>query len=93
MQLHLHLALCFRFLLNLTVPEYVIVFIYRADQTQEEEWESSPQNIGIPYPKNIAQIIISKHRNGPVGEFPLYFRDDVIKFESITRPIQQTSMD
>ena len=72
----------------------VVAFIYRADlYTKEEEWESSPQNMGIPYPKNIAQIIISKHRNGPVGEFPLYFRDDVIKFESITRPIQQTSMD
>ena len=72
----------------------VVAFIYRADlYTKEEEWENSPQNMGIPYPKNIAQIIISKHRNGPVGEFPLYFRDDVIKFESITRPIQQASMD
>tara|TARA_B100001750_G_scaffold95137_1_gene75033 strand:- start:948 stop:1373 length:426 start_codon:yes stop_codon:yes gene_type:complete len=72
----------------------VVAFIYREDlYTKEEEWESSPQNMGIPYPKNIANIIISKHRNGPVGEFPLFFRDDVIKFESITRPIQQASMD
>ena len=72
----------------------VVAFIYREDlYTKEDEWESSPQNMGIPYPKNIAQILISKHRNGPVGEFPLYFRDDVIKFESITRPIQQASMD
>ena len=72
----------------------VVAFIYREDlYTKEAEWESSPQNMGIPYPKNIAQIIIAKHRNGPVGDFPLYFRDDVIKFESITRPIQQGSMD
>ena len=44
-------------------------------------------------PPTAGEIMISKHRNGPVGEFPLFFRDDVIKFESITRPIQQASMD
>ena len=72
----------------------VVAFIYREDQyIKEEEWDSSPQNIGTPYPKNIAKIIIAKHRNGPVGEFPLYFREDLIKFESIVRPVQQGSMD
>ena len=55
----------------------VVAFIYREDQyIKEEEWDSSPQNIGTPYPKNIAKIIIAKHRNGPVGELPLYFRED-----------------
>ena len=37
----------------------VVAFIYREDQyIKEEEWDSSPQNIGTPYPKNIAKIII-----------------------------------
>jgi replicative DNA helicase len=72
----------------------IVAFIYREDQyIKEEEWDSSPQNIGTPYPKNIAKIIIAKHRNGPVGEFPLYFREDLIKFESIVRPVQQGTME
>ena len=25
---------------------------------------------------------MSKHRNGPLGTIPLYFRNDVVRFES-----------
>ena len=62
----------------------VVAFIYREDlYTKEEEWESSPQNMGIPYPKNIAQIMISKHRNGPTGTAKVSFIDNYAKFDNL----------
>ncbi|MCH9010612.1 MAG: hypothetical protein IIC21_08320, partial [Chloroflexi bacterium] len=36
-----------------------------------------------PSPPNIAEIIFAKHRNGPVGTVPLYFRNTVVRFESL----------
>ena len=59
----------------------VVMFIYREDlYTTEEEWlERYPD--GRPYPKNIAEIIISKHRHGPVGAIKLLFRDHLVRFE------------
>ncbi|MGH2545111.1 MAG: DnaB-like helicase C-terminal domain-containing protein, partial [Ardenticatenaceae bacterium] len=60
----------------------VVAFIYREDvYTSREEWEK--RNPSEPYPENIAEIIVSKHRNGPVGTIPLYFRNDVVRFESL----------
>ncbi len=63
----------------------VVAFIYREDKyVTREEWDKrSPSN---PYPSNVAELIIAKHRNGPTGSVHLYFRDDVVRFESMTRP-------
>ena len=63
----------------------VVAFIYREDKyVTREEWEKrSPSN---PYPSNVAELIVAKHRNGPTGSVHLYFRDDVVRFESMTRP-------
>lgn len=60
----------------------VVSFIYREDvYTTREEWEAkSPTE---PYPENVAEIIVAKHRNGPVGTVPLYFRNDVVRFETL----------
>ncbi|MCH7802054.1 MAG: DnaB-like helicase C-terminal domain-containing protein, partial [Chloroflexi bacterium] len=60
----------------------VVAFIYREDvYTTREEWEAkSPTE---PYPENVAEIIVAKHRNGPVGTIPLYFRNDVVRFETL----------
>ncbi|MBI2867843.1 MAG: replicative DNA helicase, partial [Chloroflexi bacterium] len=42
----------------------VVMFIYREDKYQDEaQWQKL--NPGKRYPKNIAQILVSKHRNGP----------------------------
>jgi replicative DNA helicase len=60
----------------------VVSFIYREDMyTTREEWEASHPT--EPYPENVAEIIIAKHRNGPVGTIPLYFRSDDVRFETL----------
>jgi replicative DNA helicase len=62
----------------------VVMFIHREDvYTTEEEWER--QFPGRPYPKNIADIIVAKHRNGPTGSLQLYFRDNLVRFDSLAR--------
>jgi replicative DNA helicase len=47
----------------------VVCFIYR-DEVYNKETEE----------KGIAEIIISKQRNGPIGDFKLVFRNDITKF-------------
>ena len=60
----------------------VVAFIYREDMyTSQEEWEK--KNPTEAYPQNIAEVIVSKHRNGPLGTIPLYFRSEVVRFESL----------
>jgi replicative DNA helicase len=62
----------------------VVMFIHREDvYTTEDEWEQ--QFPGRPYPKNIADIIIAKHRNGPTGNLQLFFRDNLVRFDSFAR--------
>ena len=62
----------------------VVMFIHREDvYTSEEEWEQ--QRPGQPYPKNIADIIVAKHRNGPTGNIQLEFRDNLVRFDSFAR--------
>ena len=63
----------------------VVAFIYREDKhVTRVEWEK--RRPSDPYPANIAELIVEKHRNGPTGSVHLYFRDDVVRFESMTRP-------
>ena len=59
----------------------IVMFIHREDvYYTEEEWEQhSP---GRPYPKNVAEIIVAKHRNGPTGSVKLLFRDNWVRFDS-----------
>ena len=61
----------------------VVFFIYREDvYTTQEEWENS--HPVEPYPENIAELICSKHRNGPTGTIPLYFQRNLTRFESLS---------
>lgn len=52
----------------------VVLFIYREDRYNEEATR-----------KNIADIIIAKHRNGPVGKIELYFDDQRVCFRNLEK--------
>lgn len=63
----------------------VVVFIYREDvYVGREQWQAShPEAPGDAYPAGIAQIIVSKHRNGPTGAVHLRFTQRIAKFEDL----------
>lgn len=52
----------------------VVLFIYREDKVRQN-----------PETKNIAEIIIAKHRNGPVGSVKLYFNEQITSFKNLDR--------
>jgi replicative DNA helicase len=62
----------------------VVLFIYREDvYFTEEEWNSKfPEK---PYPKGVAELIVAKHRHGPVGRAHLFFRERIAKFENLEK--------
>ena len=63
----------------------VVAFIHREDvYTTRDDWEK--RNPTRDYPQNIAELIFAKHRNGPLGTVPLYFRSDRVRFESLQSP-------
>jgi len=65
----------------------VVAFIYRDDMYfKEDEWDK--QHPSEPYPKGIADIIVAKHRNGPIGEGKLRFRPKTVKFEDLGSEVQ-----
>jgi replicative DNA helicase len=49
----------------------VVLFIYRPDQYETDTLK-----------QNVAEIIVAKHRNGPVGSVELVFRRNLAKFEN-----------
>ena len=62
----------------------IVMFIYREDvYYTEEEWEQ--QFPSRPYPKNIAEIIVSKHRHGPTGSVMMRFRNNLVRFDALAR--------
>jgi replicative DNA helicase len=52
----------------------IVCFIYRDDYYNPDTEQ-----------KNVAELIVAKHRNGPVGTVPLYFRKDITRFEDLSR--------
>lgn len=50
----------------------VVMFIYREDKVKENSER-----------RNQADIIIAKHRNGPIGEVKLYFNQELASFTSL----------
>lgn len=60
----------------------VVMFIHREDlYVPQEEWEL--RNPDRPYPKDLAEIIVAKHRNGPVGSLFLRFNGRLARFEDL----------
>ena len=67
----------------------VVMFIYRDEYYySREEWDN--QYPDRDYPEGIADVIIAKHRNGPVGTVNLRFVPRLSKFENL--PNQEPSM-
>lgn len=59
----------------------VVMFIHREDMyMNQEEWEQ--RNPDRPYPQNLAEIIIAKHRHGPTGSVFLRFNGRLARFEA-----------
>ena len=59
----------------------VVMFIYREDMyTTEEEWLNAHPT-GPDYPRNIAEVIVAKHRHGPIGNVKLQFHNRLVRFE------------
>ncbi len=56
----------------------VVLFIYREDRYRE----SSDR-------RNIADIIIAKHRNGPVGKVELYFDETRVSFKDLEKGYEE----
>lgn len=52
----------------------VVIFIYR-DEYYDKESDK----------KNIAEILVRKHRNGPVGEVSLYFQGEQTRFRNLSK--------
>jgi replicative DNA helicase len=60
----------------------IVMFIHRPEVYEKDTIK-----------KNIAQIKIAKHRNGPVGTIELVFRDSIAKFENaVTQHVDLTQV-
>ncbi len=55
----------------------VVLFIYR-----EDRYKANTEN------KNIAEIIVAKHRNGPIGSVKLYFNEQTVSFSDLAKEDQ-----
>ncbi len=67
----------------------VVIFINRDDMHYtEEEWYRMHDIEKEPYPRGIADIIIAKHRNGPLGQFKLRFLNKIAKFDNLEQEIR-----
>lgn len=56
----------------------VVLFIYREDKDRKNTDK-----------KNIAEILIEKHRNGPTGKVELYFHEETVTFRSIAKHLEE----
>ena len=62
----------------------IVIFIYRDEvYFKEEEWAA--QFPDKEYPREIADIIIAKHRNGPTGRVELMFKKEQMRFYDIDK--------
>ena len=62
----------------------VVLFIYRDDMYHTpEEWSKLHDIDKEPYPRGIADIIVAKHRNGPLGQIKLRFLSRTVKFDNL----------
>lgn len=56
----------------------VVMFIYREDRYREETQR-----------KGVADLIIAKHRNGPVGKVEIYFDEGTVTFKNLEKGYEE----
>ena len=62
----------------------IVLFIYREEMyVRQEDWEDLHPEQPEEYQRGLAQIIVAKHRNGPIGTVNIRFRRDLAKFEDL----------
>ena len=62
----------------------VVVFIHREDmRCSVEEWNRQHDIEQDPYPRGIADVLVAKHRNGPLGQIKLRFLNSLVKFDNL----------
>lgn len=62
----------------------VVFFIHRESMyCEEEEWYKTHDVEKEPYPRNEADILVEKHRNGPVGMVKLRFLPWFSRFDNV----------
>lgn len=61
----------------------VVLFIYREKSyfPTLESWQRIHSN--MPYPENIAEVILAKHRHGPTAELKMFFDEKRAKFKDL----------
>ncbi len=66
----------------------IVIFIHRDERYfSEEEWA---QHSSEPYPRGIADIIVAKNRNGPIGDVQLRFELKTTKFKNLESMLLKT---
>lgn len=68
----------------------VVMFVYRDDHYfTEEQWYEQFKTADKPYPRNMAEVIVAKHRHGPTSRIELYFHKELTKFaDLVKRPLE-----
>jgi replicative DNA helicase len=62
----------------------VVIFIHREDlNCSPDDWNKLHDMDTEPYPRGIADIIIAKHRSGPLGQVKLRFLERTVKFDNL----------
>ena len=59
----------------------VVMFIYREDYYDQETEK-----------KNMADVLVRKHRNGPTGQVELYFKPEQMRFSSVEKKRETLSV-
>ncbi len=59
----------------------VLMLFAEALYYTEEEWYRRYPD--LPYPRNLVEVNVAKHRHGPVGGVKLYFRREYTRFEDL----------
>ena len=62
----------------------IVIFIYRDEVYFKTEEEWAREHGDLEYPREMADIIVAKHRNGPIGQVKVRFKTSLTKFENLS---------